>query len=472
MPVNIWWIRRDLRIQDNPALQTAMKSAAYSAAHIVPVFVLDPLLLNSQYTGSKRLAFLLGGLAALERDLRKRGSYLVVRRGNPENVLADLLTGTGAAGIYAEGDHSPFARSRDSVIIRRLPLNLVGSPAILNPGSVLKQDGAPYTVFTPFSKAWKGIFQTGDGFDLSDARVSIHTPPGIFSEQLSTLTEDTSPLFPPGESEAMQRLSKFLSDEDTGLFGYAKYRDRVDLDGTSRLSPYLRFGMLSARRAALSAMDALKAARNDEDRRGAETWLNELIWRDFYIHILHHFPLVRRVNFRPLAIAWLEDAHALAAWQQGSTGYPIVDAGMRQLKATGWMHNRARMITASFLTKHLLIHWSEGERWFMQHLIDGDPAANNGGWQWTAGTGTDAAPFFRIFNPILQGIKFDPAGSFIRSWVPELKRVPDEYIHEPWKMPQDIQSRSMCRIGIDYPNPVIDHTFARQRALAAFSSIK
>ncbi len=247
----------------------------------------------------------------------------------------------------------------------------------------------------------------------------------------------------------------------------------MDIDGTSRLSPYLRFGMVSAREAAVAAMEA-QAAKDSQTSKGLSTWLNELIWRDFYIHILYHYPNVSRESFREnlRAIPWGNDLHAFDAWRFGQTGYPVVDAAMRQLTETGWMPNRARMIVASFLVKDLLIDWRWGERWFMEHLIDGDPAANNGGWQWTAGTGTDAAPYFRIFNPVTQGFKFDPNGVYVRRWVPELSNVPDNAIHEPRRLTPVEQLAAGCVIGRDYPHPIVDHALARERTLAAYGNTK
>ena len=234
--------------------------------------------------------------------------------------------------------------------------------------------------------------------------------------------------FPPGEAEALRRLRAFAGDATAPIRGYVDDRNRMDLDGTSQLSPYLRFGMVSAQRAAVAALNAMEQATDAPARQGAETWLTELIWREFYMAILHHFPHVLEQAFqeRLRSIPWQNDEAEFAAWCEGRTGYPVVDAAMRQLVTTGWMHNRARMIVASFLVKDLLIDWRWGERFFMQHLVDGDPAANNGGWQWTAGVGTDAAPYFRVFNPSLQGAKFDPLGDYVRRWVPELGQVPGE----------------------------------------------
>ncbi len=291
--------------------------------------------------------------------------------------------------------------------------------------------------------------------------------------QLTSLEFPTAPRhpvdssFPASETEGQRRLARFA---DLKIGKYADDRNRMDLDGTSGMSPYLRFGMVSARQVTWTAYQAVAKAQNASERQGAEAWLNELIWREFYVASLYHFPVVRRAAFRPelRQIPWREDPAGLAAWSEGRTGYPVVDAAMRQLNATGWMHNRARMIAASFLTKDLLIDWQRGERYFMQRLLDGDPAANNGGWQWTAGTGTDAVPYFRVFNPVLQGRKFDPLGAFVRRWVPELADVPKAYVHSPWEMPTDIQKQVGCRIGKDYPGPIVDHYQARQRVLAEY----
>jgi deoxyribodipyrimidine photo-lyase len=272
--------------------------------------------------------------------------------------------------------------------------------------------------------------------------------------------------------EAQRRLQSFVND--LRIQQYANTRDRMDLPGTAQLSPYLRFGMVSARQAVVTAQSAIESAPNPSAAKGATTWLNELIWREFYVSILYHFPQVRGANFQQKfnAMPWENNKDQFLAWCKGRTGYPVVDAAMRQLVQTGWMHNRARMIVASFLVKHLLIDWRWGERFFMQHLVDGDPAANNGGWQWTAGCGTDAAPYFRIFNPILQGKKFDPHGKYVRRWLPELANVPLANLHTPWEMPPLIQQEVGCVIGRDYPRPIVEHSWARKRALAAYDEVK
>jgi deoxyribodipyrimidine photo-lyase len=464
----IWWIRRDLRLADNPALAEAIRIGE----QVLPVFILDQKLLHSSYTGEKRLAFLFANLRCLDQSLRQHGSRLIIRQGDPVEELAKLTADLPGATIFAEPDYSPYALKRDLAVSGNLSVQWIGSPAAQPPGSVLRNDGAPYTVFTPFSRAWKANPQPiANNIIPIPARIS--TP-----ERIHSLEIPSSPILPgaipflPGEKEAQKRLNWFIEGSEAQIYQYNEQRNRPDLDGTSRLSAYFRFGILSARQAVVAALTALQYVPDATARQSAETWLNELIWREFYIHILYHFPQVRRKNFRLENIPWQDNPDDFAAWCEGRTGYPIVDAAMRQLVHTGWMHNRTRMITASFLTKDLLIDWRWGERFFMQHLVDGDPAANNGGWQWTAGTGTDAAPYFRVFNPTLQGIKFDPHGQYIRRWLPELETVPDEHIHEPWKMPGDLQESVGCRIGKDYPGPIIDHHFAKERVLAAYSKAK
>jgi deoxyribodipyrimidine photo-lyase len=342
---------------------------------------------------------------------------------------------------------------------------------VRHPDDVEKKTGGPYTVFTPYSNSWKGL-------PLPHQRDIIREPDAIRTPaDIDTMALPDSPRLPDdvpfraGEAEAQRRLRAFL---DGKIGAYDDRRDRVDLDGTSTLSPYLRWGMLSAREAAVSAIIAQSRASSTAARAGAATWLTELIWRDFYHMILYHFPHVRHGNFREAydALRWENDAAAFAAWCDGRTGFPVVDAAMRQLNQSGWMHNRARMIVASFLTKDLLIDWRWGERYFMQQLIDGDVAANNGGWQWAAGTGTDAAPYFRIFNPTSQGEKHDPHGDYVRRWVPELANVPDKFIQAPHELNSAEQRRYNCVIGRDYPAPIVDHKQARLRTLDAYKAAR
>ena len=480
----LWWIRRDLRLADNQTLATALSQAD----HIYPIFILDPNLLESAYVGQKRLAFLFDGLRHLSAQLKAKGSYLTVRHGDVRTELKTLLSETGADAIYAQEDVSPYARRRDSHIAESLPLRLIPGLTVRHPTAVLKADGKPYTVFTPYSRTWKKQ-PLPQPKDLLPVPERIPTPQGLRSLPIPTEPSlpDTVP-FPASEAEAQKRLQNFTGQlqaqlhlvsktskkQQKPIYSCAEGRDRPDLDGTSCLSPYLRFGMLSARQAVVAAIEAADKASNHPAADSAAVWLNELIWREFYMAILYHFPRVRGYSFREKydRLPWLNDEADFSAWCQGQTGYPIVDAAMRQLVESGWMHNRTRMIVASFLVKHLLIDWRWGERFFMTHLVDGDPAANNGGWQWTAGTGTDAAPYFRVFNPTRQGQKFDPEGEYVRRWVPELAQLPAKFSHTPWQMPTQLQQKVNCLIGRDYPQPIVDHKSARQRALEAYNQVK
>lgn len=470
MKTAIWWIRRDLRLQDNQALSLALSSAQ----QVIPVFIIDPRLLHSSRRSEKRLAFLFNSLHSLDSTLKAWGSYLVVRQGAPAHQLASLLAETGAEEIFAEEDYSPFAARRDSNINTSLPIVLTPGLTVHHPSEVIKSDGSPYTIFTPFSRAWLNLHQPISS-DILPTPQHIQTPAGIFSQTLPAIpAASTASPFPASADAAQMRLDSFMENSKSGIYAYKAVRNRPDLEGTSGLSPYFRFGLISARQAAAAAFSALQEAPDAGSAASAQTWINELIWREFYQAILFHYPFVLKRSFREefQYIRWQNNQNDFDAWCSGVTGYPIIDAAMRQLQKTGWMHNRTRMITASFLTKDLLIDWRWGEKWFMQHLIDGDPAANNGGWQWTAGTGTDAAPYFRIFNPILQSQKFDPHGIYIRRFVPELQSVPDEFIHEPWKMSQTTQRKVGCLIGVDYPEPIIDHHLARARTLNAYSRAK
>ncbi len=462
MPPALWWIRRDLRLHDNPALSAALRHGA-----VVPVFVIDPAADGSRFhrRADRRRAFLYGGLRALDASLRQRGARLIVRAGEPLPVLRQIAQEAGATAIFAEEDFSPYARRRDAAVQAALPLTLTGGLTVQPPGRVQKAAGGPYTVFTPFSRAWRALPAPASS-DIQPAPERVPFPAlALASAELPALS--ASPLFPSGEAEARRRLEHFL---EHAAFQYQTGRNLLGSDGTAVLSPYFRFGLLSARAAVVAAQAAAARAADAEARQSVETWITELIWREFYLHILYHFPDVLRTAFNPKLrhIAWRNVPAEFEAWKQGRTGYPVVDAAMRQLAETGWMHNRARMIAASFLVKDLLIDWRWGEQWFMEQLVDGDPAANNGGWQWTAGTGTDAAPYFRIFNPVLQSEKFDPDGRYIRRYVPELRSVPEAHLHAPWQMSPLEQHACGCVIGETYPAPIVDRAVVKARTLAAY----
>jgi len=455
----IWWIRRDIRLEDNPALQAALQTGL----PVIPLFILDPKLLQEPST--RRQAFLFQALQNLDDALHQLGNRLLIRQGDPLQVLQWIMREIPVDAIFAEEDYSPYAIRRDSQIQNTFPLKLILGLVIHHPQQVLRANGTPYTVFTPFSKTWKAL----------QKNVTIYPVPKNLPSPGQTLQGNSLPetiasaYFPANTTEAHHRLETFLQGP---IFEYSQGRNLLDQPGTSILSPYLRFGLLSIRTAYQAALKALESVNLAEEKKDVEIWINELIWREFYISILYHFPNVLQEAFYPHRrnIPWRYESDELNAWQNGLTGYPVVDACMRQLNDTGWMHNRGRMIVASFLTKDLLHNWQLGEDYFMQKLVDGDPAANNGGWQWTAGVGTDAAPYFRIFNPILQSRKFDSRGDFIHQWIPELSHVPQPYIHEPWTMPLDVQQQSGCVIGKHYPAPIVDRAIVKERVMSAFQS--
>lgn len=470
MSVAIWWLRRDLRLTDNQALTAAQQSAA----QVIPLFILDPTILQSVWASPQRTAFLYGGLQSLDQALRKRGSRLILRTGDPVAVLTQVMAEGGATAIHAERDHSPYARRRDAAVAATLPLTLHEGVTVRPMATVYKKDGTPYLVYSPYRQRWMGLPPLTRS-DILPAPTQIATPSDLVTIPIPTepgLKTDSP--FLPGEAEAKQRLTTFIKGDDAPIYDYANNRERPARSGTSGLSPYLRFGMVSPRLAALGAYTAIQQAPTATAQEGVTTWLSELIWRDFYSTILHHYPHVRAGSFRSEydTIAWANDESHFAAWCEGRTGYPFVDAAMRQLRTLGWMHNRARMVVASFLVKDLLIDWRWGERWFMQQLIDGDPAANNAGWQWIAGAGADATPYFRVFHPVSQSQKFDPQGEYIRRWIPELQQVPKKYIHTPWQMSQSEQDKVGCRIGVTYPAPLVDHGWARERMLTAYKAVK
>jgi len=468
----IHWFRRDLRLTDNLALN----AASGSGGRVVPLFIGDPALLNRPHLGVPRVAFMLKGLRALDSALREQGSRLLVRQGDPRRVLPALVDELKTQAVYFNRDYSPFARQRDDAVesLLQIPVYTYDDALLRAPGQVVKGDGKPYVVYTPFKVRWLALPAPLPPVLTPSASSVFHPLDRLPNSPVPDLADLGFNLVfeipAAGEKIAQGQLDRFAAGP---IYSYDTARNSLSADpfaagspvGTSGLSPYLRFGMLSPRQAYRAARDALETAPGEQARQSVITWINELIWREFYMHILYHFPHVDRGNFRSEydALPWRHAPDDLQAWKEGQTGYPIIDAAMRQLTQTGWMPNRARMIVASFLTKDLLIHWQEGERHFMHWLIDGDLAANNGGWQWAAGTGTDAQPYFRIFHPVSQSQKYDPNGDYIRRWVPELGKVLAPFIHAPWQMASP---------PADYPRPIVDHASASVRTLAVFKSLK
>jgi deoxyribodipyrimidine photo-lyase len=448
------WFRRDLRVHDLPALV----AACAAADEVAPLFVFDPALLGGRWPSPNRVAFLLESLRALDDALRARGSRLHLRFGRPVAVVPAFVAESGADAVFVSRDYTPYGRQRDAAVARALgavPLDEHPGVLIHEPEQVRKPDGSPYTVYTPFRRCWEALPRRP--VLAPPARIVTPvdlSPGGLPSSADLGVAPPSASLLPGGEPAARQRLERFIT---MGLAGYAAHRNDLGRPATSRLSQDLRWGLLSP----------LEVA---ERCAASNSFVSELVWREFFAHILFHFPTVRTEAFQPRfrSIGWRNQPDDIAAWKAGRTGFPVVDAGMRELRATGFLHNRARMIVASFLTKQLLVDWRIGEAYFMEHLVDGDLASNNGGWQWTAGVGTDAAPYFRVFNPVLQGERFDPDGAYVRRWAPELQNVPTPFIHQPWRMPLALQNEVGCRIGRDYPAPIVDLEQSRQRALEAY----
>jgi deoxyribodipyrimidine photo-lyase len=455
----VFWFRNDLRLRDNRGLARL----AARVDELVPVFVLDPRLFGSPRTGSPRVRFLLDCLARLADDLARRGCPLVVRRGDPAVEIPRLLAETRAVWLAWNRDSTPLARARDERV--RAAAQSAGvrvldckDRVIFESDEVRSAAGRPYLVYTPYRNAWRARFARDPqpperAPRLPASRVRVRSEPIPSAGELGFGGAAT--LLPTGgEAAAWRRLERFL---DGGLRDYARRRDLPALDGTSRLSPYLRFGAISPRACVAAALERAREER--ACAAGARKWVDELIWREFYAAILAEHPRVARGAWRAELgrVRWEEDESAFAAWCEGRTGYPIVDAGMRQLATTGWMHNRVRMIAASFLVKDLLIDWRRGEAHFLRLLVDGDPASNNGGWQWAASTGSDAQPWFRIFNPARQGERFDPQGAYVRRFLPELRGAPADHIHRPG------EARAP-----GYPRPIVDHVQQRALALARY----
>ena len=451
------WFRNDLRLRDN----TALASACARATSLLPVFVVDDGLLKN-HISEKRRAYLRACLESLADDLNKVNCPLLILHGDPASELAALCQQVAVECLTFNRDCSPFARRRDRRVTRALEaqgtrVETFKDRVIFESDEVLTQEGRPFRVFTPFRNAWLKKLSSSCTADAGLLRFPARLQTKVRCQEIAFA--ERKAIGPVGGDSAARRLDDFCND---ALAQYSDGRDHPGRDGTSRLSPALRFGTISIRTCVRRAMAERK---KKSSAQGAEKWIDELIWRDFYQGLLSAHPRVLRSPFRTEfdAIQWNDDEAGFRAWCEGRTGYPIVDAGMRQLVQLGWMHNRVRMIVASFLVKDLLIDWRRGEKFFMQHLIDGDPAANNGGWQWAASIGTDAQPYFRIFNPVTQGKRYDPDGRYVRKFIPELAGESNKFIHSPWKSPNPPAA---------YPSPIVDHSERRVIAIARFAAAK
>jgi deoxyribodipyrimidine photo-lyase len=458
----IVWFRRDLRVHDHPAL-----CAAARAERVLPVFVVDDRLLDGRFPAPPRAWFLRRSLEELRASLRERGGDLVIAHGPPERELVRLARQAGADTVHHARDVSPFATARDERVRRALAEDGVrvdthpGAFVVDDVGEPRTQAGQSYTVFSPFWRSWQSLPRR----EVLDPPARIALPDGIDPGEIPRALPDDSGLddpIEPGETAGRARMHAFLEHD---LRDYADRHDRLE-GGTSELSPHLHFGTVSARE--------LEAAARRHRGAGRDAYVRQLAWRDFYAHVLLHHPANARRAFRPEmdALQWEDDDAAFAAWAEGRTGFPVVDAGMRQLRARGWMHNRARLICASFLVKDLHVDWRRGEAHFMRWLLCGDAASNNGNWQWVSSVGVDPAPYFRrLYNPSVQQRRHDPDGAYVRRWVPELRRVPLERLSEPWRMPIAEQEAYGCVLGRDYPEPIVDHARERQRAMERYRAV-
>ncbi len=475
---SIVWFRRDLRLQDNPALS----AAARRGGPVLCLFILDEADAGGDFEGAAGRWWLHHSLKALSAELAARGARLILRRGAAQAVLQNVIAESGADAVYWNRRYEPWSVQRDRKIktdLREFGIAAESFAAdmLAEPWEVKTGAGKPFSVFTPF---WKALLARGaprpplDTPDLlpaapADADISEDLSDWRLTPSRPNWAQGFDDLWRPGEAGAKEAARAFL-DGPAG-----DYRDGRDLPAAgkvSRLSPHLHFGEISP-----SQLWAATRARIDAgalDASQGMAFLREVGWRDFNRGLLYHNPRTVTENFKTDfdAFPWRDDPAALQAWREGRTGYPFVDAGMRELWATGVMHNRVRMVVASFLVKHLLIDWREGEAWFRDTLVDFDLANNVGGWQWSAGSGADAAPYFRIFNPIAQGEKFDPNGAYTRRWVPELARLPNAYLQQPWTAPEPVLAAAGVALGETYPDPIVDHKPARERALRAYDVVK
>jgi deoxyribodipyrimidine photo-lyase len=458
----VWFRGKDLRISDHAPLRDAA-----DAGEVIPLFVLDPYFFAPTRARElpHRMQFLLDSLSALEAALAERGSRLLVVAGKSVGVVPRLVSEWKADRVVAQRWVEPFARDRDRRIREALgaKLELYEGETLLPPGTLRTGAGKPYSIFSQFARVFRQTAMIGR--PLPPPRGLPPVPKDIRSrvtviptcEQLGI--ERNPALLHGGEQAAKARLRRFLRD---AAAAYPEHRDRMDLAGTSRLSADLKFGTISARQVWAAVENAL------EGTPAARSFLNELVWREFAHSTLWDRPELLEKPFRPAfgGFPWQDDEELWQAWVVGRTGYPVVDAAARQLLGEGFVHNRARMVSASFLCKHLLIDYRRGEAHYMKYLTDGDWAQNNAGWQWSAGCGCDAQPYFRIFNPVTQGEKFDPRGDYVRRWVPELERMPARYVHRPWEAPEAVLRAAGVRLDETYPRPIVDHFLARERFLA------
>lgn len=472
------WFRLDLRVADNPAL----RAASEAGAPILPVYVMDESAQDGPL-GRAGCWWLHHSLETLARKLEALGAPLVLLRGKGERAIAELAQSVDARAVFWNRRYEPEAIARDkalkaALIGMGLTVSTFNASLLFEPWTVKTRAGAWFKVFTPFWKACLGRPAPDRPLAAPDRLNGFRAAPA--GDKLTNWhllphkpnwASGFGYVWQPGEGGALERIDGFL---DETLTAYGASRDNPATEGTSRLSPHLRWGEIGPRQIWHAVMARMQGTQETAAEESARRYIAELGWREFSYHLLYHFPDLPDRNFRDGfdAFPWREPDDAFEAWKRGMTGYPIVDAGMRELWSTGWMHNRVRMVAASFLVKDLLIDWRLGKQWFEDTLVDADLASNSASWQWVAGSGADAAPYFRIFNPSLQGERFDPEGAYVRRWIPELAGVPSRWIHRPWEAPEQVRADAGVHLGPDYPVPCVDHAVARRTALQAFERLK
>lgn len=469
-----FWFRKDLRLADNPAL-----NAAIEACDEIVLLYFHEDEASSRPLGGAQRWWLHHSLMALMRSLKTKKATLTLLRGDVVKTLPAFLQANSIDALFCNKNYEPTGLVRDQTLSQHLDqigisMQQYHDQLLLPPDAIKNKQGGQYKVYTPYAKALKGTVSSVNLQPVPDVipHVAKIKADNLDDWQLLPRKPDWSQGFSDwavGENAAEEKLAQFIED---AIENYHTDRDRPDIHGTSQLSPHIHFGEISVRRIWHVVSHAQATSPHAHD--GMETYLKQIIWREFSYYQLHHFPQLASENYHRQfnQFPWRDDPSQLQAWQKGLTGYPIVDAGMRQLWHTGYMHNRVRMIVASFLTKHCLIHWQEGEAWFWDTLVDADIANNAASWQWVAGCGADAAPYFRIFNPIIQGEKFDPNGEYIKRWCPELADVPKKYLYLPADAPDDVLAAAGVVLGKHYPRPIVEHAKARERALASYQKIK
>ncbi|MBT7110436.1 MAG: deoxyribodipyrimidine photo-lyase [Proteobacteria bacterium] len=468
----IVWLRQELRLKDHPALE----AAGANGRPVILCFIRNTATDRSWLPGAASCWWLHQSLREISQKVQNAGGKIVLRSGNPAEEITKISIESGASAVYWTNAIEPSDRKDELLLRAELEKNAIGSEGfegnlLFDPSEIKSQSGTPFRVFTPF---WKNCLKTRVKMrTVQKSSMPVFSQNSLKSESLDSWNffpkrpnwaREFNSVWQPGEDGGQAALSNFVGRATD----YEQDRNYPAKDNTSRLSPYLHFGNISAAQA-FSATD-----QQNLTNEGALSFQRELGWREFCAHLLIHFPQMPEKSFKPefSEFPWIEDYNALAAWQKGCTGFPIVDAGMRQLWQTGWMHNRVRMVAASVLVKHLLVHWKHGQQWFWDTLVDADLASNSAGWQWVAGCGADAAPYFRVFNPVLQGQKFDPDGNYIKQWVPELMDLPKKYLHTPWLAPAEVLKNANLDIGKNYPAPLIEPDVGRKRALNALAQLK